>query len=463
MRGKRVMPKGTNQQHRYRKRTMLSDVVREDLSRGEDRFLWSRKNSPFEGGKRVLKINECDCKRAATRLASGGKGRGTGEDLRCRPRGRNREGDNLVEEVIRGRACPDEVRIGVGSRGQYSAIRGRRHQPRRHPMKMPNPRGWSRGGPATIFAGNMIEMDDDGDITSYTYDRENRLIEAELPDSTTIEYEYGPEGERLKRYDGTDTIYYVYDGEDVLMELDGSGNVEARYTHVPGDSVGGGSCESCGGEGGTNNVWAIDYPLMMRRSSSNYFYLKDGLGSIVALIDENENVVASYEYDAFGSIVGETSSVWNPYRFTAREYDPDTGDYYYRARTYKPETGRFLQLDPAGMVDGTNMFVYVGNDPINNVDPSGELKCCKKRAWYGKCKKRGKWGFDKPKFQSCSNFASLTTGQGFWCLTAAFNCIWWVVFGPLGITGAIACIIVLCGPGYAVITFYCAISALKCK
>jgi len=217
----------------------------------------------------------------------------------------------------------------------------------------------------------MIEMDDDGDITSYTYDRENRLIEAELPDSTTIEYEYGPEGERLKRYDGTDTIYYVYDGEDVLMELDGSGTVEARYTHVPADAVGGGSCESCGG--GSGSVWAIDYPLMMRRDSENYFYMKDKLGSVVGLLDDEENVEVAYEYDAWGTIVAEVGSLWNPYRFTAREYDPDTGDYYYRARTYKPETGRFMQVDLEGMVDGTDMYVYVGNDPGNNVDPYGKL------------------------------------------------------------------------------------------
>jgi len=329
------------------------------FSRGEDRFLWSRKNSPFEGGKRVLKINECDCRRAAPRLASGGKGRGTGEDLRCRPRGRNREGDNLVEEVIRGRACPDEVRIGVGSRERRSKIRGRRHQPRRHLRRS---RKWSRGGPATIFAGNMIEMDDDGDITSYTYDRENRLIEAELPDSTTIEYEYGPNGDRFKRYDGTDTIYYVYDGEDVLMELDGSGTVEARYTHVSGG-------------------FSVDYPLMMRRGGENYFYMKDKLGSVVGLLDDEENVEVAYEYDAWGTIVAEVGSLWNPYRFTAREWDPDTGLYYYRARTYKPETGRFMQIDHMGMVDGTDMFVYVGNDPVNGVDPFGLLTEQQKKAY----------------------------------------------------------------------------------
>jgi len=178
------------------------------------------------------------------------------------------------------------------------------------------------------------------------------------------------------------------------MELDGSGNVEARYTHVPADAVGGGSCESCGGSG---SVWAIDYPLMMRRDSENYFYMKDRLGSIVGLLDDEEDVVAIYEYDAWGNIVAESGSVSNPYRFTAREWDSDTGLYYYRARTYRPDEGRFMQQDPAGMVDGTNMYRYVSNNPANNVDPYGTV-------WIsGESSKQEKYDECRRKYNDCVN------------------------------------------------------------
>jgi RHS repeat-associated protein len=56
---------------------------------------------------------------------------------------------------------------------------------------------------------------------------------------------------------------------------------------------------------------------------------------------------------------------------TGREYDWQTGGYHYRARSYDAALGRFLQRDPAGMADGSNMYLYCGNDPVNGRDPSG--------------------------------------------------------------------------------------------
>jgi len=70
-------------------------------------------------------------------------------------------------------------------------------------------------------------------------------------------------------------------------------------------------------------------------------------------------------------MTNSTGSATNWFRYTARQFDSDTGLYYYRARYYDPQTGRFLNEDPVGFDASTNFYPYVANLPTTFIDPTG--------------------------------------------------------------------------------------------
>ncbi|MFQ5857789.1 MAG: RHS repeat-associated core domain-containing protein [Anaerolineae bacterium] len=199
-----------------------------------------------------------------------------------------------------------------------------------------------------------------GERTVYTYNVENQLIRVEkftvaggLSPVLTADYRYDPLGRRIEKavtQAGTTTVTrYVYDNEDILLEFDGSNVVQARYTHGPG----------------------IDEPLIMLRGGQSFFYHADGLGSVWDLTDTAGTSVRSYTYDSFGQLVAQTGTLANPYTFTAREFDAETGLYLYRNRYYDPQVGRFLTEDPQAAEGVVNFYAYVGNNPIRFRDPFG--------------------------------------------------------------------------------------------
>jgi RHS repeat-associated protein len=102
-----------------------------------------------------------------------------------------------------------------------------------------------------------------------------------------------------------------------------------------------------------------------------YFYLTDALGSVVALTDESGTKVNTYSYSPRGVTRAATSEqVSQPYRFAAGYQDP-TGLYHFQARYYDTNIGRFTQPDPSGQEQ--NPYLYAEGDPVNRIDPSGEL------------------------------------------------------------------------------------------
>ncbi|MBI5744673.1 MAG: RHS repeat-associated core domain-containing protein [Elusimicrobia bacterium] len=121
---------------------------------------------------------------------------------------------------------------------------------------------------------------------------------------------------------------------------------------------------------------------MTKAEGANYYYHADGLGSITALTDDNAQPVETYTYKAYGQptikdrtgAVLDKSQIGNPYLFTARELDSESGLYYYRARYYDWLRGAFTQEDPLGFSGGDpNHYSYVKNRPSNSVDPSGKI------------------------------------------------------------------------------------------
>ncbi|MBI5115709.1 hypothetical protein HZA56_04500, partial [Candidatus Poribacteria bacterium] len=167
------------------------------------------------------------------------------------------------------------------------------------------------------------------DITTYTFDYENKITRIDYPDETYSAYKYDPLGRRIEKRDRSGNISrYVYEGHNFIGEYDGSNNLVASYVQGPG----------------------IDHPISMYRSAEMYWYHSDALGSIYQMTDSSEAVARGYDYSAFGKIISESGSLANPFTYTAREYDSDSGLYYYRARYYdanRKQRGRVYTLDCA--------------------------------------------------------------------------------------------------------------------
>ena len=152
--------------------------------------------------------------------------------------------------------------------------------------------------------------------------------------------------------------YFVPEGDRVLQEVDGnSAQVTKEY------------------------VWgsAIDELVILQLDGEIYHAHADALGSTSLLTDANGDIVERYDYNPFGACVATDVNggglVGNPYWFTGRRLNSETGLYYYSARHYTTEMGRFLSPDPIGPrgdeTNWGNAYAYGGNNPFSGWDPTG--------------------------------------------------------------------------------------------
>jgi len=175
-----------------------------------------------------------------------------------------------------------------------------------------------------------------------------------------VSFKYDPLGRRIEKVSPTFTSIFAYDGDTLIEETNSSGAVVSRYTQ-------------------TQN---IDEPLAMLRSSTTSYFNADGLGSVTSLTNSSGVAAQTYTYDSFGKVTASSGSVTNPFQYTGREADPETGLYYYRARYFDTSIGKFLNNDPIDFDGGINFYAYVGNNPVRFRDSFG---LCDARKKYDAC------------------------------------------------------------------------------
>ncbi len=180
-------------------------------------------------------------------------------------------------------------------------------------------------------------------------------------------------GRRVKKslssYNGTDwsetsITLFVYDGWNLIQELDGT---QTTPTVQKSYAWGLDLSQSLQGAGGVGGL------LAMTDGTSTYLYCYDGNGNVGQMIDTSGSLVANYQYDPFGKMIYSDGLLKdnNPFGFSTKYADPETGLYYYGYRYYSSELGRWLRRDPIGGIGEFDLYLFNLNNAIGHIDVLG--------------------------------------------------------------------------------------------
>ena len=214
----------------------------------------------------------------------------------------------------------------------------------------------------TSFNGESITYDAIGNPLSYKGNTLTWTMGRQLSSYGSNTYKYNEDGIRTsKTVDDVTTQYYL-NGTDIIQQSDGTNTLYFYYDNA-------------------SEVVGFNY------NNNDYFYVKNMMDDIVAIVDSTGTVVAEYTYSPWGEVTSVTGSnvtlgELNPFRYRSYYYDSDIEMYYLQSRYYDPEICRFINCDDVNYIGVTesevsyNPFAYCLNNPANNVDSNGTLAQC---------------------------------------------------------------------------------------
>ncbi|WP_333563845.1 RHS repeat-associated core domain-containing protein [Bacillus cereus group sp. TH153LC] len=223
---------------------------------------------------------------------------------------------------------------------------------------------FNEGNQLVKFGEESLTYDANGNRTSdgkykYTWNERDQIvaITKQGESDAFATYKYDENNRRIEKNVNGQVTRYFYDGDSInpLYEADGSGTVLRQYVY----SI-----------SGTR--------LAMKTKGQTLYYHYNPRGDVVAMTDQNKEVVATYEYDSWGNVSkSDTKDIAadNPFGYAGYMYDKEIGMYYLIARYYNPNHGVFLSVDPdPGDEDDPvtmNGYTYGDNNPVMKIDPDG--------------------------------------------------------------------------------------------
>ena len=208
--------------------------------------------------------------------------------------------------------------------------------------------------------GNLKQENVGNVIKNYTYDADNRLASAVFTENGVQKLQqenvYNGEGQRIAKTENDQTTRYSYQDGSLVYTSGGEENQSLNLLDSGGEII------AAERESETGKTYV--------------FYNKDVRASTTTVLDESGEAKVTYIYSDYGETEAD-SDFYNEICYTGGIWDSSTGLYYLNARYYDPETGRFLSEDTyrgtADTPQTLHLYVYCANNPVNCVDPSGNV------------------------------------------------------------------------------------------